>query len=65
MVWGESSILARLQVVAGVWTRPPLPDALQPDQILAVMGGPMGVADLGAQLLANAATPVGFEPGLP
>ena len=25
----------------------PLPDALQPDQILAVMGGPMGVADLG------------------
>jgi len=25
----------------------PLPDALRPDQILAVMGGPMGVADLG------------------
>jgi hypothetical protein len=41
-----------------------LPDALQPDQILAVMGGPMGMADLGAQLLARR-HPVGFEPGLP
>jgi hypothetical protein len=41
-----------------------LPDALQPDQILAVIGGPMGVADLDAQLLARR-HPVGFEPGLP